>query len=110
ETMPLTGDWGLVLTHLSRIGRLNEHLGEHVDMRRIGDDIAERAREKLGTYQPAVGPFEAWPPLAEATKAGREAAGFPADEPLLRTGALADSIDVTTMDNGKVVVVGVPGY
>lgn len=49
--------------------------------------VAEsKAREAIGTYR-----YD-WTPLAESTQADRVRQGWPADEPLLRTGALAASI------------------
>ncbi|MCG7388749.1 hypothetical protein [Pantoea sp. ACRSB] len=64
-------------------------LGFHV----IVKEIEETAKEELGVYQPAVGPFEAWSPLTESTKADRARAGYAEDEPLLRSGGLRESIE-----------------
>lgn len=56
-------------------------------------ELLEReAKAEFGTYQQAVGPFEAWPDLADATKADRVAKGFTENDPLLRSGGLRDSI------------------
>ena len=44
------------------------------------------AKIHIGTYD------NGWPQLAESTQADRVAKGFPANEPLLRTGELRDSI------------------
>jgi hypothetical protein len=49
--------------------------------------VQKRAKELIGSYK-----NPAWPQLAESTQADRERQGFPADEPLLRTGELRDSI------------------
>ncbi len=38
----------------------------------IGADVADRAREKVGTLQPGIGPFPAWAPLAESTGRSEE--------------------------------------
>lgn len=54
--------------------------------------LEDTAKAEFGEYQPAAGPFAAWPELADATKADRVAKSFPANEPLLRTGELRDSI------------------
>ncbi|SIO50139.1 Bacteriophage HK97-gp10, putative tail-component [Bradyrhizobium erythrophlei] len=48
--------------------------------------IAAEAKRVLGTYD------YKWTQLAAATQADRMQAGFPANEPLLRTGELRDSI------------------
>jgi len=49
--------------------------------------VEAQAREVIGTYR------FGWPELAESTQADRIAQGYPADEPLLRTGTLAASIE-----------------
>jgi phage gpG-like protein len=49
--------------------------------------IAEEAKRVLGSYD-----YD-WPQLAAATQAERVQAGFAANEPLLRTGELKDSIE-----------------
>jgi phage gpG-like protein len=59
----------------------------------IVKEIEETAKEEIGVYQPAVGPFEAWAPLAASTKAERVRLGYTEDEPLLRSGQLRDSIE-----------------
>jgi hypothetical protein len=66
---------------------------EHRILEHACSEIEARAKEKIGEYQNSAGPFSAWDPLAEATKEQRSAAGFPADEPLLRTGEMRDSIE-----------------
>jgi len=58
----------------------------------IVKEIEETAKEEIGVYQPAYGPFDAWAPLAESTKADRVRRGYSEDEPLLRSGQLRDSI------------------
>lgn len=61
--------------------------------------IAQEARDEIGTYQGAAGPFAAWAPLADSTlngwrgHPGKIAMGFaPPDNPLLATGDMRDSI------------------
>lgn len=54
--------------------------------------VERTAKEEIGHYQPEVGPFPAWEPLAESTVADRVHQGFSPDEPLLRTGDLKESI------------------
>ena len=75
-------------------------MGFHV----IVKEIEETAKEELGVYQPAVGPFEAWSPLAESTKADRARAGYAEDEPLLRSGSLRNSIESEVI--GLAAIVG----
>ncbi len=67
-------------------------------------DIEKTAKEELGVYQPAVGPFEAWDSLAQSTMDQRVSAGYSADEPLLRSGELRDSIESEVV--GLAAIVG----
>lgn len=64
----------------------------HLGLKHIAHSIEKTAKEELGVYQPEVGPFPAWPELAESTKDDRVAQGYPENEPLLREGTLRDSI------------------
>lgn len=75
-------------------------LGFHI----IVKDIEETAKEEIGVYQPAYGPFEAWAPLAESTKADRVSQGYTEDDPLLRSGELRDSIESEVV--GLAAIVG----
>ncbi|TXL80223.1 hypothetical protein D9O29_05745 [Pantoea vagans] len=70
----------------------------------IVKDIEETAKEEIGVYQPAYGTFDAWLPLAEATKADRVRQGYSEDEPLLRSGELRDSIESEVV--GLAAIVG----
>ncbi|WP_336702770.1 hypothetical protein [Pantoea dispersa] len=70
----------------------------------IVKEIEETAKEEIGIYQPAYGPFDAWAPLAESTKADRVRHGYSEDEPLLRSGELRDSIQSEVM--GLAAIVG----
>jgi phage gpG-like protein len=58
----------------------------------VAQRVRDTAREELGTYQPAIGHFDAWPELADSTKADRVAKGFSENDPLLRSGELRESI------------------
>lgn len=62
--------------------------------------IAQDARDRIGGYQDAVGDLPAWARLSDATQADRFAKGFTADDPLLRSGKLRDSIEVREVDEG----------
>lgn len=75
-------------------------LGFHV----IVKDIEETAKEEIGVYQPAYGPFEAWAPLAVSTRADRVRQGYTEDDPLLRSGELRDSIESKVV--GLAAIVG----
>lgn len=56
--------------------------------------VRRRVRSKFGHYQQGEGPFPTWAPLTDATMAEREREGYPADQPLLRTGTLRDSYEL----------------
>jgi phage gpG-like protein len=64
----------------------------HEGLEHVARAIEKTAKEEIGVYQPEVGPFPAWPALAEATVDDRIRQGYSADEPLLREGDLRDSI------------------
>ena len=61
-------------------------------LERVACRVEKTAKDELGAYQKAVGPFPEWEDLAQSTQEERERLGYPADEPLLRTGDLRDSI------------------
>lgn len=64
----------------------------HRALDKAAEVIERDAKEQIGEYQPQVGPFQAWPQLADSTKEDRVRQGFTENEPLLRTGGLRDSI------------------
>jgi hypothetical protein len=66
--------------------------------------VKTAAQECIGQYQPAKGDVPEWAPLSPATQDDRVAQGFSADDPLLRTGALRDSIEVKPVEPDAVLV------
>lgn len=56
-------------------------------LRHVGSIVRHEARRRIGRQH------EDWPALAEATVADRVRQGYAPDKPLLRTGALRDSIE-----------------
>lgn len=78
--------------------------GLEVSFRVIVKEIEETAKEEIGVYQPAYGPFDAWAPLAESTKADRVRKGYTEDDPLLRSGEIRDSIQSEVV--GLAAIVG----
>ncbi|MER5029659.1 hypothetical protein [Pantoea anthophila] len=78
--------------------------GLEAGFRVIVKEIEETAKEEIGVYQPAYGPFDAWVPLSESTKADRIRQGYSEDEPLLRSGELRDSIQSEVV--GLAAIVG----
>lgn len=68
--------------------------------------IQTEAKAEIGHYQDAAGPFPAWAPLADTTlngwrgHPGKIELGYaPPDNPLLRTGEMRDSIEVSHHGN-----------
>jgi len=64
----------------------------HVGLERAARLIEAEAKEEIGVYQGAAGPFQQWKELADATKADRLAHGYSENDPLLRSGEMRDSI------------------
>ncbi len=74
------------------LGTLTLEPGIHHALEQIGQAVEQQAQAEMGVYQQAVGPFSAWPELADSTKADRVAQGYTENDPLRRSGALAASI------------------
>ena len=90
------------------LAHLAAHLGtvivaeremERKALERCAKLVEKHAKAKIGEYQPESGPFAAWAELADATKSDRTRQGYSEDDPLLRTGALRDSIGHTVKDS-----------
>jgi hypothetical protein len=60
--------------------------------------IRDEAKRVIGTYELD------WPQLAPSTQEERVKEGFPANEPLLRTGELRDSIEYTVISDHEAEV------
>lgn len=60
--------------------------------------LLERTREIPGHYQ------DGWPQLAESTQADRVKKGFTPNDPLKRTGALAESYERTVLSHTEAAV------
>lgn len=68
---------------------------------KVGAAIIEKeAKSAIGTYK------YGWEQLAPDTQTERERQGFPANEPLLRTGQLRDSIGITIVTPGEEAWIG----
>jgi len=89
----------LLASLFSRLGQVEVAMEEEQVLELTGDDILADIRAKFGHQQPG------WDDLAESTQADRVQQGYPADEPLLREGALRDAYEVWR--DGPDVVVGV---
>lgn len=60
-------------------------------LRQAARVVLADARGQIGAYQPAVGAYPAWEPLAESTEEEKARIGAPAEAPLERFGALKKS-------------------
>lgn len=65
----------------------------HHGMEKVAKIIERDAKAQIGHYQPEVGPFQDWAPLAESTEDQKARLGYPLDAPLLREGKLRESIE-----------------
>jgi HK97 gp10 family phage protein len=61
---------------------------EHAALKNAALLIEREAKGEIGTYQPQVGPFPEWAPLAESTEASKKSKGYPAGAPLLASGQM----------------------
>lgn len=87
--------------HLAMVERgMHGHIERAVEKAAVL--IETTAKDELGHYQPAVGPFPAWPDLAERTLEHHERMGV-GDTPLLVTGELYASIEHETHGNEAII-------
>ncbi|MGZ5053483.1 MAG: hypothetical protein ACXWAT_00910 [Methylobacter sp.] len=84
--------FGAFAAHLLTL-QASEALALHKGLKRVAVEVEKTAKAEIGHYQQGIGPFQAWPELAESTKQDRLNKGFTENDPLLRTGGLRDSID-----------------
>jgi len=82
---------GAFALHISSLQARQQHAAEK-GLKKVAQAIEKTAKSEFGVYQPAVGPFSEWAPLAESTQEERLRLGFTPDDPLLRTGQLKNSI------------------
>ncbi|OVE45661.1 hypothetical protein [Chromobacterium violaceum] len=61
-------------------------------LERCAERIELEAKAEIGKYQAAAGPFPAWAQLEDSTEQEKARLGYPADSPLLRTGAMEGEI------------------
>jgi HK97 gp10 family phage protein len=79
---------------------------EHKALKKAALLIEREAKSEIGAYQPQVGPFPEWAPLADSTEAQKAAKGYPSGAPLLATGKMRDNI--THEIDGLDAVIGSP--
>lgn len=89
--MKAWGDFAQFAAHLLTL-EAKVALELHHALKQAAVAVEHTAQAEFGHYQPAVGQFEKWVPLAESTRVDRVRQGYSADEPLLRSGALRDSV------------------
>ena len=92
-------------THLEKLAVMGPAVTEGIAAA-AGAKIMHDAKAKIGNYQPAAGPFNAWAQLAQATMSDRVRQGYAPNDPLLRSGQLSAAIEMKPSIDGAVV--GVP--
>lgn len=85
----LNGFLGAALQFAAVEIAIHEHFKS--GLKEVAERIEATAKQEIGHYQAATGPFNAWDPLADSTEADKARKGFPADSPLERTGQFRDS-------------------
>lgn len=96
-------DLGLFALHLASLEISVKHQMRH-GLERALLVIENDAKAQIGHYQPEVGDFPAWAPLADSTEADKQRLGAPLGAPLLRHGGLYASFghQVLAPDDGVV--------
>jgi HK97 gp10 family phage protein len=89
------------VAHLETIKRDLHALGPAI-VRHGAEAIRQQAKAYIGTYDA----IPQWPQLAPSTQKERAKKGFAANEPLLRSGELRDSIEVTIAHDGLSAEIG----
>ena len=69
------------------------HVNARHALEKVAAAVEKTAKGEIGVYQDAIGPFSAWPELAQSTQDDRERLGYSANDPLLRDGTMRDSIE-----------------
>ena len=81
---------GAFAAHLLTL-QASEAVALHRGLERVAEAVEQSAKAEVGFYQPRVGPFDAWDPLADSTEQEKARLGYEPDAPLLRKGDLRDS-------------------
>lgn len=76
----------------------------HDGLEKCAERIEKTAKEEIGHYQQAAGPFAAWAELAESTEEQKARMGYPADSPLKASGEMANSFEHKT--SGLETIIG----
>lgn len=96
-------DLGLFALHLVQMQH-SVQVAQRRGLERALLVIENEAKGEIGHYQPAVGEFPAWAPLAPSTEAEKARLGAPLGAPLLRHGGLYASFqhEVESPEEGVV--------
>ncbi|PHK92923.1 hypothetical protein CR162_21365 [Pseudoroseomonas rhizosphaerae] len=94
--------YGAFAKHLRKVASKVE-AAQRRGLRQGAAMMAATAKGMHGEYQPSDRVSNAWAPLAPRTVAERTRRGFSPDEPLLRTGALRDSIGFSVQGDEALV-------
>lgn len=70
--------------------------------------VQEEIKRELGHYQGKAGPYDAWEELSHYTEEERARLGFTANDPLLMTGRLRDSIQIVPLGDTALVGTNLP--
>ena len=84
-------DLGEFALHLAKVA-VQEHTLLERGLVEAAKVVQQAARDKIGHYQDASGPFQEWAPLKMTTIAERIRLGYTPNDPLLRDGTLRSSI------------------
>lgn len=98
-------EFGDVATFAAHLLTLNVAVEKTVQngLEKAAKIIERDAKSQIGHYQPEVGQFQDWAPLADSTEAEKARLGYPADAPLLREGDLRESIEHEVQGHEAVV-------
>jgi len=85
------GDLAKLAAHFAALEAAEIKSLEH-GLKVCAEQIEKTAKEEIGHYQNAIGPYPAWSPLAESTEEQKAKKGYPANSPLLASGEMQKSI------------------
>ncbi len=88
--------------HLTRLAAAAPIVTNHM-VEQAAVKVEKLAKEEIGQYQPAVGPFPAWAQLQPETEAEKRRLGYKQNAPLERTGEMRNSISHKSQGNESVV-------
>ena len=88
--------------HLTRLAAAAPTVTNHM-VEQAAVKVEKIAKDEIGQYQPAVGPFPAWAQLQPETEAEKRRLGYKLNAPLERTGGMRNSISHESQGNEAVV-------